>query len=99
LNGCGYNTNRHGELWLGNTVNTKGITYRYPGVVTRLIEDGKISSYLSPDHARHTYITITAWDKENSSALVLLAACCENSVEVILKHYLDVDRSVRLVQN
>ncbi|HAT14236.1 MAG TPA: hypothetical protein DD001_18220 [Microcoleaceae bacterium UBA10368] len=97
-NGRTWNSERHGFLWLGKTSSTKGKTYYYPGVVTRLIEEGKISSYLPPYNARHTYITLTAWlNKENSSALVLLAACCENSVEVILKHYLDVDRSVRLI--
>jgi len=35
-------------------------TYFYPGVVSQLVRDGKISSYLSPYHTRHTYITLTA---------------------------------------
>ncbi|MGB8688975.1 MAG: hypothetical protein WCD53_16780 [Microcoleus sp.] len=96
-NSRGYNSSLHSDLWLGVALTNSGKTYHYPGVVTRLIEEGKVSSYLPPYQARHTFITLTAWaNKENSSALVLLAACCENSVEIILKHYLDVDRSVKL---
>ncbi|MGB7712461.1 MAG: site-specific integrase [Microcoleus sp.] len=97
--GGGYNSNLHGQRWLGNSVTAKGKTYHYPGVVTRLIEEGKLVQYLPPYHARHTYITLTAWaNRENPNALVLLAASCENSVEVILKHYMDVDHSTRLIQ-
>jgi integrase len=97
-NGQTFNSEQHGRLWLGNTQKQSGKTYHYPGVVTRLIEDGKLTQYLAPYHARHTFITLTAWaNKDNPNALVLLAACCENSVEVILKHYMDVDHSTRLV--
>jgi integrase len=98
-NGKTWNTDRHGVSWLGTSEQERGgKTYYYPGVVTRLIEEGKVTQYLAPYHARHTFITLTAWaNKENPNALVLLAACCENSVEVILKHYMDVDHSTRLV--
>ncbi len=98
-NGRTYHSTYHSQLWLGTKATHKGITYRYPGVVTRLIEEGKLTQYLPPYHARHTYITLTAYaNKENPNALVLLAASCENSVEVILKHYMDVDHSTRLTQ-
>jgi hypothetical protein len=97
-NGRTYSSALQGALWLGFTKTRKNKTVPYPGVVTRLIEDGKLNTYLSPYHTRHTFITLTAWaNKENSSALALLAACCENSVDVILKHYLDVDHSVTLI--
>ncbi len=98
-NGQTYSTSIHGNTWLGQTVNSKGKVYYYPGVVTRLITEGKLTQYLPPYHARHTYITLAAYaNKENPNALVLLAASCENSVEVILKHYMDVDHNTRLVQ-
>ncbi|HBK98751.1 MAG TPA: hypothetical protein DD001_16235 [Microcoleaceae bacterium UBA10368] len=97
-NGNTYNNTYHSDRWLGRSQSQRGKTYHYPGVVTRLIEEGRLSQYLSPYHARHTFITLTAWlNKENPNALVLLAACCENSVEVILKHYMDIDHSTRLV--
>jgi integrase len=97
-NGRTYSTGYHGNLWLGRTRSVNDIAYHYPGVVTRLIEAGKLTQYLAPYHARHTFITLTAWaNKENPNALVLLAACCENSIEVILKHYMDVDHTTRLV--
>ncbi len=94
-----WNSTGHGVSWLGKSTTKNDKTYHYPGVVTRLIEEGKLTQYLAPYHARHTYITLTAWlNKENPNALVLLAASCENSVEVILKHYMDVDHSTRLIQ-
>lgn len=98
-NGRTFNNDRHGYSWLGLTRERSGKTYHYPGVVTRLIEEGKLTQYLPPYNARHTYITLTAWlNKENPNALILLAASCENSVEVILKHYMDVDHTTRLIQ-
>jgi integrase len=75
------------------------VVYKYPGVVTRLVRDGKISSYLSPYHTRHTYITLTAQaNSHNNNALLHIASACGNSVDVILRHYLGVDESTELVE-
>lgn len=97
-NGRTFNSDHHGHSWLGRSQTKKnGKTYHYPGVVTRLVEEGKITQYLPPYNARHTFITLTAHaNKENPSCLALLAASCENSVEIIIKHYLDVDHSAVL---
>ncbi|MEG4864498.1 MULTISPECIES: tyrosine-type recombinase/integrase [unclassified Microcoleus] len=85
------------NLWLHTTTNYKGKTYYYPGVVTRLVEEGNLNHYLPPYHMRHTYITLTAHAcNNNTSALLLLAHACGNSPEVIMKHYLDIDRSATL---
>ncbi len=88
-----FNSDTHGNLWKGYI--SHGINYS--GCVTRLVEQSKISTYLPPYHARHTYITLTAHaNSENSSALLLLAHSSGNSVEILLKHYLGVDTSVEL---
>jgi integrase len=92
------------EYWLGYSVSTTladGIekTYYYPGVVTRLVEQGLISSYLPQYHTRHTYITLTARaNSHNNNALLYIASSCGNSVDVILRHYLGVSEDVKLVQ-
>ncbi|MEG4323621.1 MULTISPECIES: tyrosine-type recombinase/integrase [unclassified Microcoleus] len=95
-----YTSTRQSQLWMGYTnVNKQDETVFYPGVVARLVEEGEISSYLSPYHTRHTYITLTAWaNKGDTSALMLLAHACENSVEVILRHYLGINKEVELNQ-
>lgn len=98
-NGTPFSTDDHGALWREKTSISKGKTYRYPGVVTRLVQDNKIETYLSPYHTRHTYITLTAIaNSDNTSAILLLAHSCGNSVDVILAHYLDVNRDVKLMQ-
>lgn len=97
--GQSWNSRCHNIVWFGRTVSSesKSEGYYYTGVVTQLVNEGKISCYLPPYHARHTYITLTAHAcKNNTSALLLLAHACGNSPEVIMKHYLDVDRSVIL---
>ncbi|MEG4855741.1 site-specific integrase, partial [Microcoleus sp. B5-D4] len=100
--GQSYHTIQVGNLWTGYTSSSNknnAKTYHYPGVVTRLVEQSKISGYLPPYHTRHTYITLTAHaNKSNASALLLLAHACGNSPEVIMKHYLDVDHEVQLVE-
>lgn len=89
--GSPFYSNKHSAYWLGTTIKYKGVERHYPGVVTRLIEEGKISGYLSPYHTRHTYITLTAQaNKENNQALLHIASSCGNSVDVLLKHYLGV---------
>jgi integrase len=73
--------------------------YYYPGVVTQLAEEGKISGYLSPYHTRHTYITLTAHaNKHNNNALLLIATSCGNSVDVILRHYLGLSEADVIVE-
>lgn len=63
------------------------------------MDEGKVSQHLSPYHARHTHITLTAHaNSHNPSALMLLAHSSGNSVEVIVAHYLGVDREVKLIQ-
>lgn len=75
------------------------VEYFYPGVVSQLVRDGKISGYLAPYHCRHTYITITAQlNSHNNNALLHIASSCGNSVDVILRHYLGVSESTELIQ-
>lgn len=89
-----YNSRQLSYTWLGEPQKS----HNFLGVVSQLVVDKKIGGYLSPYHTRHTYITLTAHaNKDNSSALLLLAHACGNSTEVILKHYLDVDRTVKLI--
>ena len=73
-------------------------TYYYPGVVTQLADEGKISGYLSQYHTRHTYITLTAHaNKHNNNALLYIATSCGNSVDVILRHYLGVSEETKII--
>lgn len=75
------------------------IEHVYPGVVSQLVRDGKISGYLSPYHCRHTYITLTAQaNSHNNNALLHIATACGNSVDVILRHYLGVSESTELAE-
>lgn len=73
--------------------------YHYPGIVTRLAEEGAIGGYLSPYHTRHTYITLTAHaNSHNNNALLHIATACGNSVDVILRHYLGVSETTELTE-
>ncbi|MEG4275035.1 MULTISPECIES: site-specific integrase [unclassified Microcoleus] len=93
-----------GENWLGKKEKRilddgTEIKYVYPGIVTQLVDEGKISSYLSPYHTRHTYITLTAHaNSHNNNALLHIATSCGNSVDVILRHYLGVSEEVKIVE-
>ncbi|XZN93245.1 MAG: tyrosine-type recombinase/integrase [Microcoleus sp.] len=74
-------------------------TYYYPGLVSELARQGKVSGYLTLYHTRHTYITLTAHaNAHNNNALLYIASSCGNSVDVILRHYLGINESVELVQ-
>jgi hypothetical protein len=92
------------KLWHDRTVKKtlksgEETEYNYPGVVSQLVRDGKISGYLAPYHTRHTYITLTAQaNSHNNNALLHIATSCGNSVDVILRHYLGVTESTELVQ-
>ena len=75
------------------------IEYRYPGVVTKLAQEGAIGGYLSPYHTRHTYITLTAHaNASNNNALLHIATSCGNSVDVILRHYLGVSEDTAITE-
>ena len=92
------------DIWIGKRYSKKLVdetecTYYYPGIVTQLAEEGKISGYLSQYHTRHTYITLTAnANKHNNNALLYIASSCGNSVDMILRHYLGVSEEARIVE-
>ncbi len=88
LNGKAWSNEGFIELWYQKSNSSKGIKRHYPGVVTQLVEAGKISCYLPPYHTRHTFITLMA---HAGTDLLLLATACGNSVEVIQRHYLGVN--------
>ena len=94
-----FHSTRHNAYWLGCKTKFKGVERYYPGVVARLIEEGKLSRYLSPYHTRHTYITLTAHaNKQDNNALLYIASACGNSVDVIMKHYLGVVENTQITQ-
>lgn len=70
-------TNR---AWRGGTY--AGKTYR--GVVTSLVEAGKVERYRCPYNTRHTFITMAL---EAGITVPQVAKLVGNSPEVILKHY------------
>lgn len=94
LNGNLFYSAALSKLWLGQTTSGYGDNVRYyPGVVSQLAKTGAISCYLPPYNTSHTFITLMAHSGAN---LLLLAACCGNSVDVIQRHYLGVDTTVAL---
>lgn len=60
------------------------------GVITRLVEEGKVSEYLKPSSTRHTFISHQA---RANVDLKLLADSVGNSIDVIYKHYLSSDKN------
>ncbi|WP_377478885.1 MAG: hypothetical protein P2A85_09110 [Microcoleus anatoxicus] len=91
--GASYNSGSLDANWREYGGRKNGKMYRYPGVVTQLVEQGAIGCYLSPYHTRHTFITLQA---QSGTDLLLLATACGNSVEVIQRHYLGIDTDVNL---
>ena len=87
-NGKAWYIGQLAKLWNTYELNHPQKTYVYPGVVTQLVEEGKISGYLSPYHTRHTFITLQA---HAGTDLLLLATACGNSVETIQRHYLGIN--------
>ncbi|QSJ18353.1 tyrosine-type recombinase/integrase [Nostoc sp. UHCC 0702] len=78
-----------GIYWQGmNVTKPSGESYQLPGVARRLANEGKLQ-YLKPYSTRHTFISIQA---NNGADLALLADTCGNSVDVIIKHYLQPDK-------
>lgn len=76
------------RTWQYSIQGSKDSKYTYNGVVTELAEQGKIQ-YLKPYSTRHTFISIQA---NNGADLALLADSIGNSVDIIIKHYLQPDK-------
>ncbi len=94
VNNKRYNLQSLAGSWSYESYEKKGKKYHYVGVVKQLTEQGKISCYLSPYSTRHTFISIQA----NAGVdLALLADTCGNSVDVIIKHYLQPDKERTLL--
>ncbi|MEG4812779.1 tyrosine-type recombinase/integrase [Microcoleus sp. F8-D3] len=90
MNGNSFNSNSLGEIWnSSSSTKSSGKRYRSTGVVTKLVDEGKISCYLSPYHTRHTFITLQA---RAGVDLIMLAGICSTGVDVIMKHYLEHDK-------
>jgi len=95
MNGSPYGNDNMHHLWHGREIkriNKAGeeTTRFYPGLATRLVEQGLISTYLVPYSTRHTFITLQA---QNGVELPLLAAICGTSVDVIYRHYLGFSKT------
>lgn len=88
-NGEKYNRFKLNQAWNGIDKSKNGVPYYYPGVVTRLVKERKVSQYLKPSATRHTFITIQA---HNGTDLKLLADSVGNSVDIIYNHYLGVNK-------
>jgi len=93
LSGKQYDRFKLSALWLGIDKSKAGTKYYYPGVVTRLARENKISGYLKPSATRHTFITIQS---HAGVDLKLLADSVGNSVDVIYNHYLGVDKDAKI---
>ncbi|MEG4322013.1 MULTISPECIES: tyrosine-type recombinase/integrase [unclassified Microcoleus] len=92
--GDSYSSTTLGNLWNKNSTNASGIiTAATTGIVRQLADSGAISCYLSPYHTRHTFITLQA---RSGVDLVMLASMCSTGVEIIMKHYLEHDKTAQL---
>ncbi len=87
-----YDTDRIHKTWRGDNKTIKSKTYYYPGIVTILANNDNLS-YLKPYSTRHTFISIQA---NNGADLGILADSCGNSVDVLMKHYLQPDKEKTL---
>lgn len=88
-----YNRFKLSAYWLGLHRVKGNSKYYDPGVVTRLANEGKISTYLKPSATRHTFITLQA---QAGVDLKLLADSVGNSVDIIYTHYLGVDKDATI---
>lgn len=68
------------DIWKGR----RNGKYHHKGVLTKLIESGKVSHYRSPYHCRHTFITMALTVSLTISQVAYLVG---NSPKTILKHY------------
>jgi len=99
MSGGKYGSDNLDEIWRerGYTYTSKSgekTKYTYPGIVTQLAQEGVIGGYLVPYSTRHTFITLQA---QAGVSLPLLAAVCGNSVDVINRHYLGIDKNAGLI--
>jgi integrase len=81
------NTNSFGRAWRGDTF--YGV--RYPGVITQLIEQGKVARYRVPYNCRHTFITACL---ERNVPVQTVARWVGNSPNIIYRHYAGVVSNV-----
>ena len=86
-NGENYDRLMLDALWRGKDHGNGKFTQ---GVITRLVNEKKISQYLKPSSTRHTFISSQA---RANVDLKLLADSVGNSVDVIYKHYLSSDKN------
>ncbi|GET42482.1 tyrosine-type recombinase/integrase [Microseira wollei] len=75
----------------GKEINAQNFTKRIwkgskdsPGIVSRLVEQGKVQRYRCPYNTRHTFITLCL---EAGVTLVQIAKWVGNTPEIIVKHY------------
>ncbi|ABA24653.1 Phage integrase [Trichormus variabilis ATCC 29413] len=79
-NGKIINDANFGHIWRG--------THNQQGIIPQLIEQGKLSKYLSPYNTRHTFITHQVFDLGQDEKIV--AKWCGHNIDVSNKHYQDV---------
>lgn len=90
LNGTSWDSCSTAEIWSMSYTKRKDVKYEYPGIVTKLAANNLISGYLPFYNCRHTFISLMA---HAGVDLFLLATACGNSIEVIQRHYLGVNKS------
>jgi integrase len=77
------------RIWRG--ANNKG--KKYIGIVTQLVEQGKIERYRNPYQTRHSFATLAL---QNGLTLPDVARLIGNSPEVCLKHYASSLRNLQV---
>ena len=89
-----HNSNALQNAWKSRVTDVRidGKKYQYIGIVEQLARDGKLQ-YLKPYSTRHTFISIQA---NNGADLGILADSCGNSVDILMKHYLQPDKEKTL---
>jgi len=93
LNGKHWDSSSVSDIWHQTDCGSGEKKYTYPGIVTELAETGAIGGYLPFYNCRHTFISLQA---HAGTDLLLLATACGNSVEVIQRHYLGIDTTVKM---
>ncbi|MEH2299801.1 MAG: tyrosine-type recombinase/integrase [Nostoc sp.] len=79
--------NIFGVTWRGRDRTNEG-KGRVKGIIPTLIEQGKLTKYLSPYNTRHTFITHAVFDLGIDEKIV--SNWCGHQIEVSNKHYQDV---------
>ncbi len=73
-----------GNAWRGQ----KTTKFQCKGIIPALIEQGKLTKYLSPYNTRHTFITHAVFDLGIDEKVV--AKWCGHQIDISNKHYQDV---------